>query len=176
MPISRQKKVEIVGELGKKIKDANGVVFVSFKGLTVADANSLRRSLEKDGTGYSVVKKTLLKKILTEAGIAGEVPVAESEMAVVYGNDALLPAKGVATFLKKNEEKMSFVGGILEGKIIGAAEVTALSRLPGKQELYGQLVGLMLSPIRGFATVLSQVPGSFAVVLNEIAKKKEVPA
>lgn len=172
MPITKKRKEEVCSDLLRSLKDAVGVVFVSFSGLTVADASSLRRSLREKSSGYLVAKKSLVKRVLSSLDIAGDSPTFEGELAVAYGNDAVLPAKGIAEFIKKNQEKMKISGGVLEGKYISAAEVIALGALPGRQDLYAQLLSVLVGPMRGLVTVMNGVPKAFVVSLNEISKTK----
>ncbi len=161
MPLKREQKKEILDSLTSNIGGSESTVFVKFGGLTVADANAMRSGLRSKGIGYAVSKKTLLKKALSGNNVAGEMPKLEGQVAIAYGNDAVLPAKSVAEFQSKLKEKLAIVGGILSGKYMSAAEMIALSKIPSREVLLSQLLNVMNAPVRGFV-----------VSLDQIAKKK----
>ena len=171
MPISRQKKEEIIKEVADIVRGSQSVVFVNFHGLSVANVNEIRRELRKNGVGYVVAKKTLVKRVLEGAGIQGLAPALPGELAVVYGNDLILPAKGIAQFQKKFKENLKSVGGIMEMKYLSAEEVKSLAAIPGREVLYGQFVTVIHAPIQQTVSVLNTIVSSFVVALGEIAKK-----
>lgn len=161
MAILKAKKKEILQTLGDALKSAASIVFVNFHGLNVSDTTALRKSLRDNGVGYYVSKKTLLKKALEEGKYEGEMPEMNGEIALAYGKDETSAAREVFNFQKKFKEKLSIVGGIFEGKFLNATAMTEIASIPSKEVLYGQLLGLFTSPVRGFA-----------VAISEIAKKK----
>jgi large subunit ribosomal protein L10 len=162
MPITKDRKKELVSELEQVLKDSKGVVFVGFKGLKVNEANTMRKGFKAQGVSYMVAKKTLLNRALGAAKISGTVPEIGAEVAVAYSADNLTTAREVGGFLKKNKEKLSILGGIFEGKFITKEEVVTYSSIPDRQTLYAQVVNLFNSPIQGFVMAAS-----------EIAKKKQ---
>ncbi len=172
MAKNKKQKVETQKILKDKISKTGSTVFVKFSALPVNDSNSMRRSLRQEGIGYTVAKKTLLKRALSEAGVSGEVPSLEGEVAIAYGEDAILPAKSISIYAKKYDGKLTILGGILENKYLAAAEVIALSKIPGREVLYGKLVNVLNSPIQGFVSTLNGVTKNLVVVLDQIAKSK----
>jgi large subunit ribosomal protein L10 len=162
MPISKEKKGEILGKL-KTVSAAKALAFVNFHGLTVANATEFRRALKAAGVSYFVAKKSLAKKALSEAGIAGTLPELKGEFGIAYGEDAIAPSREVFTFQKKFENKVSLLGGMFEGKFIGMEEAKALALIPSLQTLRAQFVNVINSPIQGFV-----------MALDAIAKKKTV--
>jgi len=157
MPITLDKKKELVAGLEKSLKSAKSVVFVKFDKLTVADVNTLRRNLQKEGVGYSVAKKTLLKRALGVGGLAGELPEMPGQIAIAYGEDLLSPAREVFAFAKTHKENISIVGGVFEGKYMNASEMMSIATIPPLQTLRGMFVNLINSPIQRFAVVLDQI-------------------
>jgi len=162
MPITKDKKKELISELETVFKNSKGVVFVGFKGLKVNEANSMRKGFKAQGVNFIVAKKTLMGRALEAAKVTGTAPVIGAEVAVAYSAENLTTAREVGGFLKKNKEKLSILGGIFEGKFITAAEVLVYSSIPDRQTLYAQVVNLFNSPIQGFV-----------MAANEIAKKKQ---
>ena len=157
MPITLDKKKELVVSLEKALKGANSVVFVKFDKLKVADVNSLRRALQGQEVGYQVAKKTLLKRALSTHGITGDLPEIEGQVAIAYGTDLLSPAREVFEFQKKHKENISIVGGVFEGKYMSASEMMSIATIPPLQTLRGMFVNLINSPIQRFAVVLDQI-------------------
>lgn len=157
MPITLAKKKELVEGLEVSLKDAKSVVFVKFDKLTVAHVNSLRRGLQKEGIGYTVAKKTLLKRALGAGKISGELPEMPGQIAVAYSTDLLAPAREVFNFQKGHKENIAIVGGVFEGKYMNATEMMSIATIPPLQTLRGMFVNLINSPIQRFAVVLDQI-------------------
>jgi len=157
MSITLDKKKELVVSLEKALKGANSVVFVKFDKLKVADANLLRRSLQKEEVGYQVAKKTLLKRALLTHKITGDLPEIPGQVAIAYGSDLLAPAREVFTFQKGHKENVSIVGGVFEGKYMNAEEMMSIATIPPLQTLRAMFVNLINSPIQRFAVVLDQI-------------------
>ena len=162
MPITKDKKKELISELETVFKNSKGVVFVGFKGLKVNEANNMRKGFKAQGVNFIVAKKTLMGRALEAAKVTGTAPVIGGEVAVAYSAENLTTAREVGSFLKKNKDKLSILGGIFEGKFITAADVLVYSSIPDRQTLYAQVVNLFNSPIQGFV-----------MAANEIAKKKQ---
>ena len=157
MPITLEKKKELVAGLENALKDAKSVVFVKFDKLTVADNNALRRSLQAEEVGYSVAKKTLLKRALSTFGITGEAPEIPGQIAVAYSTDLLASARGIFGFQKGHKENVSIVGGVFDGRYMTAEEMISIANIPPLQTLRGMFVNIINSPIQRFAVVLDQI-------------------
>ena len=157
MPITLDKKKELVVSLEKALKGANSVVFVKFDKLKVADVNNLRRSLQKEEVGYQVAKKTLLRRALSTHSISGNLPEIPGQVAIAFSGDLLSPAREVYAFQKKHKENISIVGGVFEGKYMNASEMMSIAMIPPLQTLRAMFVNLINSPIQRFAVVLDQI-------------------
>jgi large subunit ribosomal protein L10 len=101
MALTKQKKSELLGVLENITKDSGSIVFVHAKGMTVADTMKMRDTLAANGSGFKVVKKSLLKRALASAGITGDMPTLDGEMAVAYSKDLTAPAREVLEFRKE---------------------------------------------------------------------------
>jgi len=157
MAITLDKKKELVAGLEKSLKGSQSVVFVKFDKLTVANVNTLRRSLQNEGAGYVVAKKTLLKRALGTHGVTGEMPEMPGQIAIAYSEDLLAPARAVNNFAKTHKEHVAIVGGVFEGKYMNASEMLSIATIPPLQTLRGMFVNLINSPIQRIVTVLDQV-------------------
>ncbi|HZS43130.1 MAG TPA: 50S ribosomal protein L10 [Candidatus Paceibacterota bacterium] len=162
MPISKNKKQEILKKVTDAVKTAKSVVFVNFHGLGVADSTAVRRELRSKGVNYMVAKKTLTKKALEGEKFEGEMPLLEGELGLAFGDDLLSPAREIYEFQKKFDQKLSILGGIFEGKYKGKEEMLSIASIPPLQTLYAQFVNIINSPIAGLV-----------VSLNAIADKKQ---
>jgi len=157
MPITLDKKKELVASLEKALKGANSVVFVKFDKLKVADVNTLRRTLQTQEVGYQVAKKTLLKRALSTHKITGDLPEIPGQVAIAYSTDLLAGAREVFGFQKKHKDNISIVGGVFEGKYMNADEMMSIATIPPLQTLRAMFVNLINSSIQRFAVVLEQI-------------------
>jgi len=157
MAITKQKKAEIVEKVANVVKSAKTLVFANFKGLTVAEQNEMRKALRAQNVGYTVAKKSLLKRGLSTGSYGGTMPELEGEVSLVYGEDELAPARELAVFVKKFSEHLSFVGGVFGGKYVTKEEIVSIAAIPGMDTLRGMFAQLINSPRQRFAVVLSKV-------------------
>jgi large subunit ribosomal protein L10 len=147
----------MVGQLSGILKDSGSVVFVSFRGISVSDTTSMRKELRGKGVGYMVAKKTLAKRTLAEAPIEGSMPDLPGELALVYGEDMLAPAREIYDFQKKYKDSLTILGGIFENRYVGQGDMVAIATIPPVQVLRGQFVRLINSPIQRFAMAVDQI-------------------
>ncbi len=157
MPISKDKKQEILKKVTDAIKSAKSVVFVNFHGLGVADSTMVRRELREKGVNYMVAKKTLTKKALEGEKFDGEMPELEGELGLAYGEDLLSPAREVFEFQKKFDQKLSILGGIFEGIYKNKEEMLSIASIPSQKVLYSQFLNIINSPIAGLVVALNAI-------------------
>jgi large subunit ribosomal protein L10 len=157
MAITKEKKKEIIAGLEKIISESKSVVFVQFNKLLVKEASEIRRTLKKEDVNYLVVKKSLLGKVLGDAKIEGGAPKFAGELALVFGNDQLSPAREIYGFQKKLDGKVSITGGIFENHFKSLEEMMNIATIPSLDVLRGMFVNVINSPIQRFAVVLGRV-------------------
>ncbi len=174
MSKTKGQKKHILSELEDKISRAKSVVFASFSGLGVKENEELRGKLKSENSEYYVAKKTLLGLAYKEKGIDSlNIKDFSGQVAVVFGyEDEVAPAKILNQFKKNNEDKINFIGGILENKYIDAERVNDLAKLPSKIELYARLVGSINAPVSGFVNSLAGNLRNFVYALKAIEEKK----
>jgi large subunit ribosomal protein L10 len=160
MAITKEKKSEIVEKVSDIAKRSKTIVFANFKGLTVSAQNEMRKALKSAGVGYTVAKKTLMRRGLDAAAFGGEAPALEGEVAIVYGEDELAPARELAAFVKKFPEQLAFAGGVFGGNFVSKDEIVAIAAIPGMETLRAMFAQVINSPRSRFAVVLSQVAGT----------------
>lgn len=162
MAITKQKKQDIVGKLKDVLENAVSVVFVHFKGLSVADTSAMRKTLRGEGVGYYVAKKTLIERALVERGYAGSMPDMPGEVALAWSTeDPTSAARGIYEHGKKHKDTLSIMGGVFESGYLSAGDMTSIATIPPVPVLRGMFVNVINSPIQGMA-----------IVLNAIAEKR----
>jgi len=161
MAITKEKKKEIIKDLEKVVAESKSVVFVNFNKLLVKDVSVIRRSLKSENVGYVVAKKSLFKRVLDSLKIKGSAPALGGELALVYGEDQIAPARSIYDFQKKLEGKVSILGGIFEGEFKSQEDMLNMASIPSLQVLRGMFVNIINSPVQ-----------RFAIALNAIAQKK----
>lgn len=162
---SREGKKQIVSELTEQFKSAQAVVVVDYRGISVAQDTKLRKELRENGVKYVVAKNTLLSIAAREAGFEGICDTFKGVTSVAFcDSDAVAPARIIGKFSKDNKI-LTVKGGILEGEVIDAAKVQALSELPSKEILLAQVASCFQAPIQ-----------RLCYVFEEIRKKKEEEA
>ncbi len=157
MAITKEKKEQSITTLRDIVQEARTVVFANFRGLTVAEQNEMRKGLRGSQVGYAVVKKTLLRRVLSERQYAGTTPALEGEIALAYAGDALAPARELAIFIRKFPEHIGFAGGIFDGSYVDAAKIKSIAAIPPLEVVRAQFLFMILSPIQQLAVVLDQV-------------------
>ena len=158
MALSKAQKTGMLAKFEKNIGDSSSVVFLHSKGISVNDTNTLRAALAENQGGYSVAKKTLLTKVLSEANIAGDMPqISGGELSIAYAPDLMAPAREIYAFKKKFNDNITVVGGIFDGSYKSAADMQAIANIPAPQVLRGMFVNVINSPIQGLVIALSKI-------------------
>ena len=152
-----ESKKAVVTNLSGKIKEASSVVFVDYKGITVAQDTELRKQFREAGVEYSVVKNTLTNFAAKDAGYDfAEILNGTTAMASTTG-DPIAPARIVCEFAKKNKNTLSIKGGVVEGSVLSADQLNGFGELPSKNALVASVLGTFLAPISSLAFVLDQI-------------------
>ena len=152
-----ESKKAVVETLSAKIKEATSVVFVDYKGITVAQDTALRQQFREAGVEYSVVKNTLTRFATKNVGYDfDEVLNGTTAMASTTG-DPIAPARIVCEFAKKNKLPLTIKGGVVEGSVLSADQLNSFGELPSKNALVASVLGTFLAPISSLAFVLDQI-------------------
>lgn len=171
MSLTRQQKEERVAKMEKTLSEATSVVFMAYDALPVGDSEELRDNLFAEKSNVQVIPKRLLRIALQNVKLEFNPVDQVGQVAVISGDDAVAPAKIAHTFAK-DRDAVRLVAGVIEGELLSSEQVEALAKLPSKQELLGQLVSVMVGPMRGFQTVLTGAQRQTVQVLNAIAEQK----
>lgn len=173
--MNRDQKAAAVAEIADQIKESQAVFAVDYRGITVAQVAELRGKLRDSDATFRVVKNTLTERAADAADAEALKSILEGPTALTFvRGDAAGAAKAIADFQKATGgELLPFKGGLMNGDALDAAQITAISKLPSRQVLYGQLVGIVASPITGLARSLNGLVSGLAIALGGVLEKKE---
>ena len=150
-------KQPIVDQIAEEIKDAQSVVLVDHRGLTVAQDTELRKQLREAGVIYKVYKNTMMKRAFEGTEFAALDDCLEGPSAIAISkDDATAPARIICNFAKK-AEALEVKAGVVEGSVYDAAGIQELSKIPSREVLLSKLLGSLQSPITNLARVLNQI-------------------
>ena len=150
-------KQPIVQEISDQIKDAQSIVVVDYRGLTVAEDTQLRRQLREAGVTYKVYKNTLVNRAIEGTEYASLADSLEGPNAfAISKTDATAPARILAKFAK-TAPNLEIKAGIVEGTFYDADGMKAVASIPSREELLSKFLGSIQSPITNFARVLNQI-------------------
>jgi len=171
--LNRDEKVTIVSELSDSFNRAKLAVVADYCGLKVSEFQKIRVELRKCNSEIRVAKNTLLKRAVTDTGNAALSDDFAGTTAVIMAYaDPVEPAKVVTKFANDNE-KFKIRSAVLDGEKIGVDKIIALSKLPSKEVLLGQLLSTWKSVPTGLVQVLSGVPRTFVYALQALKDQKE---
>lgn len=171
MALTKTKKHEVVGEVAELLKTSKMTVVTKYEGTTVKAMQSLRRQAKENGTQVKVIKNRLVKQALNQTETLKDIDASALEGMLLYAfnsEDEVAPAQAIAQFAKTSPS-LVFVGAITgEGKFLSADEVKSLATLPGKDQLIGEVVAMLLSPVNDTVSALS---GNLHGLLDGLAQK-----
>ena len=175
--MARPDKVAAVTEVRDRMAGASATMLTEYRGLTVSQLARLRAELRKSGAEYKVVKNTLTKIAVRDAGYEVPDDLLTGPTAVTFcGDDPVAAAKALRAFARENPA-LVVKGGILEGRFIDAGEASRLADLASREELLAQMAGLMQSivaqPARLALASLSKAARLFAALQDKRAASGE---
>ncbi len=165
-------KVAAVAELTERFRDSEGAVLTEYRGLTVAQLAELRNSLRQHAT-FTVVKNTLTKIAVTDAGLADQLsPLLAGPSAIAFVNgDVVEAAKGLRDFARTNP-LLVIKGGVLDGKAISPSEIIQLADLEPREVLLAKLAGAMKASLAGAAATFNALPVQMAQLAEALRAKR----
>ena len=163
--MANQEKIDAVNDITKNFTESAAAVLTNYRGLKVSQMTALRRALGSDTT-YSVVKNTLTRRAVEQAGLGELTEHLQGPTAIAFiKGDAAAAAKGLRDFAKENP-LLEIKGGVFEGKTISADEVNTIADLEPREVLLAKLAGAMKGN-------LSKAVGTFAAPLAQFARLAE---
>lgn len=171
MPISKERKDELVAGLVEYIQESDGFAVVQTQGMSVAQVEALRKKIRGAGGRYVVAKNTLLTKALEQCGWSIPEELLKGPTAIAFGyRNFPGVAKSLLDYVKETNpdpEKLSVTGGVMGGnEVLNAAGVEAVSNLPTLDELRAQLAGLVIAPAQGIVNVINAATAGVVNVIQ----------
>jgi large subunit ribosomal protein L10 len=171
--MNRDQKSAVIDEIAASITESNAVFAIDYRGISVEQARDLRTRLRDADATLRVVKNSLTERAADKAGTEQLKALLQGPTALTFvRGDSALAAKSIADFARVTQ-LLAFKGGLMDGAAVSPAEITTIARLPSRDVLYGQLAGLVASPITGLARTLNALIAGLAVQLGGILGQRE---
>ncbi|MFZ2049593.1 MAG: 50S ribosomal protein L10 [Solirubrobacteraceae bacterium] len=171
--MNREQKGAVIDEIAADIEASEAIFAVDYKGISVPQAAELRTKLREADATFRVVKNSLTELAADKAGRAEIKPLLVGPTALTFvRGDAAVAAKAIADYARATQ-LLPFKGGTMGTEVFDAAQIVSISRLPSREVLYGQLVGVVASPVSGLVRTLGALVGGLAVALGQVKEKKE---
>ena len=169
--MNREQKAAAIAEIAQNIQESEAIFAVDYRGISVPQAAELRAQLREADTRFTVVKNTLTERAADQAGAEAlkALLVGPTALAFVRG-DAAAAAKAIADYARRTD-LLPFKGGLMRGEGLDPEQIRAIARLPSREVLYAQLVGVVAHPISGLARTLNALISGLAVALGQIQEK-----
>ena len=174
MALNKQQKEAIVADVQEKLASANTIYLTNASGLSVEDSNELRSQFYKAGIQFQVVKNTLLKRAMEQVGgyedlfddLAGPT-------AVAFSTEPAAPARVIKDFSKGPGAGLpSLKAAYVDGAIYGADSIDALAALKSKDELIGDIIGLLMSPMTNVVSSLQAQGSNLVGAIKTISERE----
>lgn len=171
--MNREQKGAVIAEIAADIQSAQAIFAVDYRGISVPQAAELREKLREADATFKVVKNSLTERAAEEVGKPElkTLLIGPTALTFVRG-DAATAAKAIADYARATQ-LLPFKGGTMGAEALEAQQIVAISKLPSREVLYGQLVGVVASPVSGLVRTLSALVSGLAVALGQVKEKKE---
>lgn len=171
--MGRAEKGTSIAEFREKLSGVRGAVLTDFRGLSVADITELRSLLRKSEVEYRVVKNTLARLAVKDTGLEGLAAYFEGPTAIAISRKDAVAASKVLTTWGKSRPTFTIKGGVVEGRVVGSAEIAELAAVPPREVLLARMAGALQAPITGLVRVLAVHLLGLACALDQVRQKKE---
>ena len=178
--MNRDQKAAVIDEIAAEIKEADAIYAVDYRGISVPAAAELRTKLRDADATFRIVKNTLTERAADKADIAELKELLEGPTALTFvRGDAALAAKALAQY-RRETETLAFKGGQMGGEVLSIEQIESISRLPSRDTLNGQFVGVLASPlttlVRGLAGMISGLASQLQQMADQGLVTGEAPA
>jgi large subunit ribosomal protein L10 len=171
--MNREQKAAAIAEIAANIEESQAIFAVDYLGISVPQAAELRAKLREADASFRIVKNSLTERAADQTGAEDLKPLLQGPTALTFvRGDAALAAKAIADYARLTQ-LLPFKGGLMDGAALDADQIRVISRLPSREVLYGQLVGVVASPVTGLVRTLAALVSGLAVALGQVRDKKE---
>ena len=173
MSLTKQQKKEVINSIQDSYNKRSHLIFCDFSGVSVSQLQDLRKKLREAGAKMLIVKKTLLKRALNTINETKKVDTDswKGSVSVTFAPQGAIEVEKALNDFANEQESFKILGGLFEGDVMDASGVTTLASIPGREQLLGNLVGLLNEVPVSFVRVLNGVQRNFVLTLDAIAKK-----
>ena len=171
--MNRDQKAVAIAEIASNIDESEAIFAVDYRGITVAQVAELRAKLRESDATFKVVKNSLTERAADQVGAESLKDFLAGPTALTFVRGDIATAAKVVADYARTTQLLPFKGGLMEGAPLDVEQIRSLSRLPSREVLYGQLVGIVASPIGGLVRTLNALLGGLAVALGQVHAKKE---
>ena len=173
--MANPRNIKSVEELRGILSDANTFFLVDYQGLSAADLNTLRGQVKAQGGRILVAKNTLINVVLKEQGVEGLDDQLKGPTALVLtGEDPVGPVKAVTDFAKDHAKELPAAkGGLLQGSVVGPEAVARVAKLPAREQILAELVGVLQAPLQQLVGVLEGPQRNLVSVITNYKNKME---
>jgi large subunit ribosomal protein L10 len=169
--MNKEQKTALVEEIAGQLQEADAVFAVDYRGISVPQAAALRARLRDADATFRVVKNSLTERAAEKAGADAIRALLDGPTALTFvRGDAALAAKALADFARA-ADLLEFKGGVMDGAEVSVDEIKAISRLPAREMLHAQLVGMTAAPLTGLVGGLNALIAGLALQLGQIAEQ-----
>ena len=172
--MARPEKVQVVNDLVESINQSKGIYLTDFSGLNVQEINELRKTFRESDVEYKVVKNTLARLSVQEAGYDNLLEYLTGPTAFAFSvDDPGIPARIIKEFAKK-KDKPEIKAIVFEGTLLDASQAEQVANLPSREELIAKFLGTLNAPMYNLAGALQGLLRKFVGTLDAIKTQKEV--
>src|SRR5262249_17570403 len=172
--MNRDQKSAAIAEIAAQIDGSHAIFAVDYRGISVSQAAELRSTLREADATFKVVKNSLTERAADKAGAQELKALLEGPTALTFvRGDVATAAKAISDYARATH-LLPIKGGMMDGAPLDIEQIRSISRLPSRDALYGQLVGVVASPVTGLVRTLSALLGGLAVALGQVREKKEL--
>jgi large subunit ribosomal protein L10 len=169
--VNRDQKAAVIERVAADIQEADAIIAVDYRGISVKQAGDLRTALREADSSFTVVKNTLTERAADQAGADHLKPLLEGPTALTFvRGDVALAAKALARF-RRESGLLEWKGGQMDGDPLSPDQIESIARLPAREQLHAQLVGIIASPITGLVRGLASMISGLASQLQQIQEQ-----
>jgi large subunit ribosomal protein L10 len=171
--MNREQKAVAIAEIAARIDESQAIFAIDYRGISVSQAAELRLKLRDADATFTVVKNSLTERAADQAGADTLKAFLTGPTALTFvRGDVATAAKAIADYARATQ-LLPLKGGLMDGAPLDVDQIRSISRLPSREALYAQLVGVVASPVTGLVRTLNALAGGLAVALGQVREKKE---
>ncbi|MGD2177906.1 MAG: 50S ribosomal protein L10 [Anaerolineae bacterium] len=173
MALSREEKLERVAQYVEQLEESQGIILVDYRGLSVAEMETIRARMRPIASQFQVIKNRLLMRALEKKGISLPEPWLVGPTAVSFCRDEVPPVAKALVEVREETEKLNLKGGWMSGSLLSAEQVKSIAELPPREVLLAQVLGAIHGPGRQVAGAVASGVRQVLGVLQAYADKLE---